>query len=75
MVETYGVWSTHSLEVIKFIAKRSSLLSGQTFSKTLCNLHEQLSCRLCQHNAKLLLEKLALVAFDVDSSFNYGVLE
>ena len=35
VVETYGVWSTHSLEVIKFIAKRSSLLNGKTLSKTL----------------------------------------
>ena len=72
LVETYGVWSTHSLEVIKLIAKRSSLLNGQTLSKPFCNLHEQLSCRLWQYNAKLILEKLALVAFDVDSSFNYG---
>ena len=54
VVETYGVWSTHSLEVIKFIAIRSSLLK-QTHSKTLCNWHEQLSCRLWQYNVKLIL--------------------
>ena len=55
LVVNYGVCSTHSLDVIKFIAKRSSLLNGQTLSKTLCNVHEQLSCRLWQYNAKLIL--------------------
>ena len=34
VVEIYGVLSTHSLKVIKFSAKRSSLLNGQTFRKT-----------------------------------------
>ena len=31
----WSIWSTHSLEVIKFIAKRSSLLNGQTLPNSL----------------------------------------
>ena len=67
IVETYGVWSAHSLEVLKSITKKSSLFNGLTFSKTLCNLHEQLSCRLWQYNAKLILDKLALLSYEGDS--------
>ena len=36
----------HSLEVLKSIAKKTSLFNGLTISRTLCNLHEQLSCKL-----------------------------
>ena len=67
IVETYGVWSMHSLEVLKSIAKKTSLFNGWTFSRTLCDLHEQLSCKLWQYNAKLIVDKLALFSYDMDS--------
>ncbi len=57
----------HSLEVLKSIAKKTSLFNGLIFSKTLCNLHEQLSCKLWQYNAKLIVDKLALFSYDMDS--------
>ena len=67
IVETYGVWSMHSLEVLKSIAKKTSLFNELTFSRTLCNLHKQLSCKLWQYNAKLIVDKLALFSYDTDS--------
>ena len=57
----------HSLEVLKSTAKKTSLFNGLTFSKTLCNSHEQLSCQLWQYNAKLIVDKLALFSYDMDS--------
>ncbi len=57
----------HSLEVLKSIAKKTSLFNGLTLSRALCNLHEQLSCKLWQYNAKLIVDKLALFSYDMDS--------
>ena len=67
IVETNGVWSMHSLEVLKSIAKKTSLFNELTFSRTLSNLHEQLSCKLWQYNGKLIVDKLALFSYDIDS--------
>ena len=66
------IYIYHSLEVLKSIAKKFSLFNGLTFSKILCNLHEQLSSGLWQYNAKLILYKLALFSYDGDSLTSYG---
>ena len=67
IVETHEVWSMHILKVLKSFAKKTSLFNGLTFSRTLCNLHEQLLCKLWQYNAKLIVNKLALFSYDMDS--------
>ena len=46
VVETFGTWSPYSLEVIKTIAKKMSLVSSLSIGKIVRNIHEQLSVRL-----------------------------
>ena len=48
VVESYGVWSEHSLGLLKSIAKKSTLSTGQSFSHAITNVHEQLSVKLWQ---------------------------
>ena len=52
-VETLGVWSPNSLETLKIIARRTILSTGKTVSKAISNLHQQLSVRLWQYNARM----------------------
>ena len=68
-VETLGVtvWSPNSLETLKIIARRTILSTGKTVSKAISNLHQQLSVRLWQYNARMILERLAIC--NVDSDF------
>ena len=61
IVETYGTWSTYSLEIIKVIARKTSLLNKLPVSRTVCNIHEQLAVRLWQYNARMVLDRLHLV--------------
>ena len=60
VVETFGTWSPYSVEVIKTIARKMSLVSSLSISKIVCNIHEQLSVRLWQYNDKMVLDKLHL---------------
>ena len=69
VVETFGTWSPYSLEVIKTIARKMSLVSSLLISKIVCNIHEQLSVRLWQYNAKMVLDKLHLAYSDMDLDY------
>ena len=69
IVETFGTWSPYSLEVIKTIARKMSLVSSLSISKIVCNIHEQLSVRLWQYNAKMVLDKLHLAYSDMDLDY------
>ena len=61
IVETYGTWSTYSLEIIKVIARKTSVLNKLPVSRIVCNIHEQLAVRLWQYNARMVLDRLHLV--------------
>ena len=61
VVESFGTWSVRSLEVLKTIAKKTSLSQTLTISRAVCNLHELLSIRLWQYNARMILDRLHLV--------------
>ena len=58
VVESFGTWSVHSLEVLKTIARKTSLSQTLTISRAVCNLHELLSIRLWQYNARMILDRL-----------------
>ena len=60
VVESFGTWSVHSLEVLKTIARKTSLSQTLTISRAVCNLHELLSIRLWQYNARMILDRLHL---------------
>ena len=60
IVETYGTWSTYSLEIIKVIARKTSLSNKLPVSRTVSNIHE-LAVRLWQYNARMVLDRLHLV--------------
>ena len=60
VVESLGLWSSSSLEVLKDIARKITLTSGQTISKALTNLHERLSVCLWKYNGRMLLDRLAV---------------
>ena len=58
VVETLGLWTTHSLKNLRLIATRASALSGITRSQALSNLLQQLSVKLWCHNSKLIITRL-----------------
>ena len=60
VVETLGVWSPSSLEILKIIARRTVLTTGTTVSKAIQQLLQQLSFSLWRYNAKLILDRLAI---------------
>ena len=62
VVESYGVWSEHSLELLKSIAKKSTLSTGHSFSRAITNLHEQLSVKLWQYNSRMITEHLDVLS-------------
>ena len=64
LVETFGTWTPYSLEIIKIIARKTSLLNKLTVSKAVCNIHEQFSVCLWQYNARMILDRLHLVCPD-----------
>ena len=63
--ESLGLWSQHSLEVLKTIARRLSFKRNLTVSQAVGNIHEQLSVKLWLHNAKMILHRLALDCTDM----------
>ena len=71
IVEYFGVWSSHSLEVLESIVKRSSVTTGLSLSKVSSDLHKQLSVRLWQHNSSMLTNVEDARSFDVDRDFDY----
>ena len=62
--ESLGLWSPHSHHVIKAIVRRLSFKGNMTVSKSVRNLHEQLSVKLWSYNAMMLLCRLALDSND-----------
>ena len=58
VVESYCTWSSNSLQILKTIARRSSLRSG---------VFGRLSLRLWQYNARMVLDRLSLLGLDGDS--------
>ena len=61
MVESYGVWAAHSLEVLRSIIKKSLLSSGLSLSQASRQFHEQLSVRLWQYNSRIISDRLDLM--------------
>ena len=49
VVESYCTWSPNSLQILKTIARRSSLRSGVSVSRAVIDLHGRLSLRLWQN--------------------------
>ena len=64
VVESLGLWTPNSLRTLKSIARRASFHNGQTFSRTITSLHEQLAVALWLFNSRLILERLALSCKD-----------
>ena len=46
VVESLGLWTPNSLQVLKIIARRASFLNNAGISRLVCNLHQQLSVKL-----------------------------
>ena len=67
VIETLGTWSPSSLETLKTIARRTTLSTGSSTSNAVRHLHQQLSVRLWQFNARMVLERLLL--YKKDTSF------
>ena len=59
-MESLGLWSSSSVEVLKDIARKTTLTSGQTISKALTNLHEHLSVCVWKYNGRMLFDRLAV---------------
>ena len=59
VVETFGLWLSHSVDVSKSIARRSALHNHLTVSQATSHLHQQLSIKLWLYNSKVVLERLA----------------
>ena len=60
VVESFGLWSPHSLRTLKIIARKSSFHSHRTISQAVSNLHQQLSVKLWLYNSRLVLQRLEL---------------
>ena len=58
--ESLGLWSPHSLEVVKTIARRLSFKRNLTVSQAVRDIDEQLSVKLWLYNAKMIWHRLAL---------------
>jgi len=54
VVESLGLWSDSSLEILRVIAARAATRHGWTVARALSNLMQQLSVRLWQYNARML---------------------
>ena len=64
VVESYGVWAAHILEVLRSIVKKSLLSSGLSLRQASRQFHEQLSVRLWQYNSRMISDRLDLVIVD-----------
>ena len=60
VVESLRLWIPHSLQVLKIIARRASFLNIAGISRSVSNLHQQLSVKLWLYNAKMVLCRIAL---------------
>ena len=64
VVETLGLWSQSSLKILKVIATRSAVLQNISLSQAVNNLHEQISVRLWQFHARMILDRFVLEDMD-----------
>ena len=64
VVESYGVWAAHSLEVLRSIVRKSLLSSGLSLSQASRQFHEQSSVCLWQYNSRMITDRLDLVIVD-----------
>ena len=64
------MWSPNSLQILKTIARRSSLRSGVSNSRAVADLHGRLSLRLWHYNARMVLDRSSLLGLDGDSLFS-----
>ena len=53
VLESLGLRTSSSLEILKDIARKTTHTNGLTIRKTLVNIHEQLSITLWKYNAKM----------------------
>ena len=60
VVESLGLWSPNSLQVLKTIARRISFHNNATVSQCMCHLLQQLSCKLWLYNARMILARVDL---------------
>ncbi|XP_062512057.1 uncharacterized protein LOC134187899 [Corticium candelabrum] len=60
VVETLGLWTAASLQVLKIIARRASFKHNVSISQSVCHFHQQLSTRLWCSNAKMILARCSL---------------
>ena len=65
-VESFSVWTPLSLELLKSIARKTTLHTGTRFNQAINRLHEQLSTCLWRYNAKLALDRLVVCLADSD---------
>ena len=60
VVETLGLWTASSLQVLKITARRASFKHNVSISQSVCHFHQQLSTRLWCSNAKIILARCSL---------------
>ena len=60
-VASLGLWSPHSLGVLRNIALRTTSKSGAPSTLAFCHLLEQLSVCLWRYNSRMLLHHLSLL--------------
>ena len=60
VVESHGLWSPNSLQVLKTIARRISFQNNSSISQSLCNLHQKLSTKLWMFKSRMVLARMAL---------------
>ena len=60
VVESLGLWSESSHDLLRQIAARAAVHSGLPLSRASTNLYQQLSIKLWQFNAKMLLSRMQL---------------
>ena len=71
LVVEFGTWSVHSLEVLMIIVRRMSLSQTLSVSRAVRSLHELLSVRPWQYNARMVLDRLHLVTKDCFLDYIY----
>ena len=61
VVESLGLWSPHSLAILRVIALRTTSKSGASTALAFCHFIEQLSMCLWRYNSQMLLHHLSLL--------------
>ena len=67
IVESLGLWTSHSVSVLRTIAGKFTLFSGLSKSLAVSNLMQQLGVKLWSFNAKMLLQFIS----HIQSTFPY----